>query len=69
MDQVLVNGYEDVLRQSKKVLEIENKNWPSYVRSEFAELRSVVKKVDERKKHIDSEISLLLAEKIMNGDI
>lgn len=57
MDITLIKAYEEVLAQSKKVLEVENKNWPSYIRSEFAELRSAIKKVDSRKRVINNSVA------------
>lgn len=53
MDTVLANNYEKLLSQAKKVLQVENKNWPNYVRSEFAELRVKIKDIEDRKNYID----------------
>lgn len=64
MDNILIEKYERLVASAKLILEIENKNWPSYIRSEFAELRQAVKEVDDRKKYIDETIRDLIGGKV-----
>ena len=60
MDQTLVNLYQSVVDQAKKVLQVENKNWPSYVRSEFADLRQAVDNVKVRQMYLNQVTQELL---------
>jgi hypothetical protein len=69
MDQTLVNNYENLLHAAKGVLSVENNNWPFYVKSEFAQLRIMVERVEERKDLLNRSIESLLKGNYIATDI